>query len=185
MKILRSCLPIFLVIVGLSACVPLNRLFATPTPTPMPTEEPCAFMWATYTDETGTALLQKRLTEQSLPFDAEITRVSDFGEDCVTASGVNKGFGAMETDFSVGIEFPANATETEIGQYAIDVVKVIAANFERGKNMNAPNRGSLEFALLHAGEIKQYRRINIDEAIRAIEKGITPKDFYKQFFAVP
>ena len=181
MKTLRFLTPIILLFLGFSACAPINGLFATPTPT----YEPCAYMWATYTDETGTALLQSLLTEQSLPFVAERTRVSDFGEDCVTASGVNKGFGAMETDFSVMREITAKTTDAEIGEYAIAVINVVAANFEKGKNINGANRGYVEFILLTPDGQEQYHRVQVDEAIRVIDPGVTPEDFHKQYFAAP
>lgn len=80
---------------------PIPTPTATATPTPRPTEEPCAFVWANQDVPALSAQLSEHFTRLKLPFKS--VRASAFGENCITSSGVNRGFGAMYTDLYVNL----------------------------------------------------------------------------------
>ncbi|HPH97317.1 MAG TPA: hypothetical protein PKW33_20580 [Anaerolineaceae bacterium] len=80
---------------------PLPTLTATAASTPKPTEEPCAFVWANQEVPALSLQLGAHFKQLKLPFTS--VRASAFGENCITASGVNRGFGAMYTDLYVNL----------------------------------------------------------------------------------
>jgi hypothetical protein len=156
----------------------------SPTPTLGPTEEPCSFVWASYTLDDVTASFQKTLKDQNLPFDPERTRAYAFGEDCVTTSGTNKGFGAMETDFSVMRVVKKGETPAALGEYAKNVLAIIVQNFIAGENTPGLHNGFVEFVFVING-LETYQRVPIDDAAQALELGINGEAFYQQFFPTP
>jgi hypothetical protein len=90
-------------------------------PTLMPSNETCAYMWAT-----------QPLNDLTLHFQAAIKNLNQeaesyayaFGEDCIYQDG-HKTFGAMETDFNVTMPVSDLTDENALGEWIVKVMNVI------------------------------------------------------------
>jgi hypothetical protein len=90
-------------------------------PTLLPSNESCAFMWATQSLNDLTLDLQTAI--KNLNPDAESYAYA-FGEDCIYQDG-HKTFHAMETDFNVTMPVTDITDENLLGEWIVKVVNVI------------------------------------------------------------
>ena len=95
--------------------------FATETPSPTPTYEGCAFVWASHELPDLSQKVQSALQK----LDSSITAsASAYGEDCVYADG-HSTFGTMETDFRVQAQVKDLKNEKILGDWIAKIMTVI------------------------------------------------------------
>ncbi|MEW6030599.1 MAG: hypothetical protein AB1554_14115 [Chloroflexota bacterium] len=156
----------------LAACnIPLSPTATTEPPSANPTDtpstgfQPCYYVWA-YQDLPE---ISARVDEavKSVVSDAE-AGARAFGEDCVFEDGTRR-FGAMETDFLIGVPVDDLADDEAIGQI-IEKILPVFAEFPPGV-VPGPNVGRAEFSFTHGSEIR-YVRFSIKDGLQALAEGL-------------
>jgi len=102
----------------------------TEAPTLLPTtagpsdNQPCGYQWAYEELPELSSSFQQSI--QALQAEAQ-ARAFAFGEDCVRADRSVAGFTAMETDFNVTLQVSDVSNESDLGDWIVKVMQVIAA----------------------------------------------------------
>jgi len=105
---------------------PISEDQITITHTPVtPTDEPCAYMWASHPAPDVDDYLASAIASNSL--ENISAHAEYYGEDCVTASGVVVSFGTMYTDLYFEAIVPRITDEEGLGVILGQITDLIAA----------------------------------------------------------
>ena len=140
-----------------------------PAVTVTPTYEGCYFVWATHVlpdvSQTFNVALQK--------LGADISgSASAYGEDCVYADG-HSTFSQMETDFDVTIKVQDANNEQELGNWIVEVMKVVDAF------PPSPQPGRVTFAFEKDGQ-QQFLYVSVQDYM-ALPAGLSAAEVYRAF----
>lgn len=194
---MKSILVCFLLILTLSGCVFPTELFfeppqvrqpgepvqqqptqtftVIPTDTPLPpTQQPCAFVWATKPLPDETAFFQEALHKANLDV-VEVT-LNAYGENCVDT--LNKkviSFAVMQTDFYFNIPVNDINDKTEMGNWTAKLLAVVK-KFPPGE-VPGPNTGlcGLTFQTLSENSVLQF---TVAMGLRALDAGLSGETLY-------
>jgi len=151
---------------------------ATPTasPTRSATPEPCSFVWAEQSLPDLSAQVDSVL--KGLQADAE-GRALAYGESCVPAGGGQSTFGAMETDFYVGVHVRNVTNAAELGGWIRKVMTALSP-FSPGV-VPGPEEGFVEFLfqapstpLTCRVSIREFKQLPPSEAGAAVFHALCP-----------
>jgi hypothetical protein len=145
-------------------------------PTVMPSNETCAFMWAT-----------QALNDLTLDFQAAIKNLNPeaesyayaFGEDCIYQDG-HKTFGAMETDFNVTMPVTDLADENTLGEWIVKVMDVI--NDLPAEKIAGPKPGRVSIYFT-SGTDQKAINFYIDR-YRTLDPGMSGWEIYQALLAM-
>lgn len=145
-------------------------------PTMMPSNETCAFMWAT-----------QALNDLTLDFQAAIKNLNPeaesyayaFGEDCIYQDG-HKTFGAMETDFNVTMPVTDLTDENALGEWIVKVMGVIDTLPAEKIAGPKPGRVSIYFT---SGADQKAINFYIDR-YRTLDPGLNGLEIYQALLAM-
>ena len=150
-----------------------------PTAIPItPTYEGCAYVWDS-----------KDLPELSRKFNADLQEISldasgiayAFGESCVYADGRHT-FGAMETDFRVGVKVTSVRDEAGLGAWIYKVMQVVLG-LPQG-DLEGPNPGRVDFDFKQPDPAEIFVRVPID-VYRRDAQGLRGAELFRFFYTKP
>ncbi len=146
--------------------------------TSTPTFAGCAYMWAS-----------EDLPELSRRLNAELQEISSdvsglayaFGENCVYEDG-HATFGAMETDFRIGVKVKSVADEAALGDWIARVMRVIEAL--PPQEIQGPQPGRVDFAFKQPDPAELFVSVPI-EKYRQEGQGLKGAALLRLFYPHP
>jgi len=172
----------------LTGCVPAGPRPVTPSPaaagditpvritptleavqpaTPLPEQQPCAYMWASESLPEISEELAQAFTEANLVVDRAYA--SAFGENCVTADGRVQSFHAMQTDFYLTITVDDIEDEDRMGEWVENILPVLD-RFPPGE-VPGPNPGVVEIHFT-SSSAETYLRFTRQKASDLLSQGL-------------
>ncbi len=151
--------------IPLSPTTTAEHLPATSTETPSTGSQPCYYVWA-YQDLPEISGRVDEAIKAVVP-EAEAGAYA-FGEDCVYEDGTRK-FGAMETDFRIGMSVDDLTDDEAIGKIIEKIIPVFA-DFPPGV-VPGPQVGRAEFSFTSGSEVR-YVRFMVKDGLQALAEGL-------------
>ncbi|HTP03172.1 MAG TPA: hypothetical protein VMJ64_17475 [Anaerolineales bacterium] len=176
-----SCSPAVPSVPGASgdpATPPITPEYIPPTIPITATYEGCAYVWAS-----------KDMPELSREFNAELQAIGKdatgmayaYGENCVYADG-HSTFGAMETDFRVGVNMKNVHDEAALGDWMEKVMQVVLA-IPRSQ-LQGPQPGRVDFTFKQPDPVLVVVSVPIDK-YRDEAQGLHGADLFHYFHPGP
>ena len=150
-----------------------------PTAIPItPTYEGCAFVWGSQ----DLPVLSRKFNAalQEISMDASGLAYA-YGENCVYADG-RQSFGAMETDFRVGVKVTNVRDEAALGDWIFKVMQVVLDLPQA--DMEGPQPGRVDFDFKQPDPAEIFVRVPID-VYRREAQGLKGAELFRFFYTNP
>jgi len=150
-----------------------------PTAIPItPTYEGCAYMWGSQQLPELSAKLNATLQAKSM----DVTGLAyAYGENCVYGDG-HQTFGAMETDFRVGVKVKNVHDEAALGDWIFNVMHIILDL--PPEDIEGPQPGRVDFDFKQPDPAELFVTVPIDK-YRREATGLKGAELFRLFYTNP
>ena len=150
-----------------------------PTAVPItPTYEGCAYVWGS--QQLPELSSQLNSTLQKMSMDATGLAYT-YGENCVYGDG-HQTFGAMETDFRVGVKVVSVRDEAALGDWIFKVMQIILDL--PPEEIEGPQPGRVDFDFKQPDPAELFVTVPIDKYLREAT-GLKGAELFRLFYTNP